>query len=202
MRGSLYEPGQGWLYRMPAGRKLLVLVILGVVLMLVHSLSILTLALLVVVALMYQSGLSFKKLWLQLKLMGWFLLILCIYTAWVQSPEAALEMLLRLSSLILAALLVSMTTPITQMMNVVEWLLRPFARMGWVDPSKVSLAMGLTLRLIPELSVQWNDIREAQSARGIQPGVTTMLFPMLVRTLRRAEELSEAIDARSLTRID
>ena len=198
MRGSLYEPGKGWLYRMPAGRKLLVLVVLGAVLMLVHRLSILTLSLLVVMGLMYQSGLSFKKLWLQLKPMAWFLLILCIYSAWVQSPEAALEMLLRLASLILAAMLVSMTTPITQMMDLVVWLLRPFTRLGWVDPYKVSLALGLTLRLIPELSVQWNDIREAQSARGIQAGVMTMLFPMLVRTLRRAEELSEAIDARSL----
>ena len=198
MKGSLYIPGQGWLYRVPAGRKLLVLVVLGAVLMLLHGLAILTLSLLAVTGLLYQSGLLRKKLWLQLKPMVWFLSILCIYSAWVQSPEAALEMLLRLSSLILAALLVSMTTPITQMMDVVVWLLRPFARLGWVDPYKVSLALGLTLRLIPELSVQWNDIREAQSARGIKPGVMTMLFPMLVRTLRRAEELSEAIDARSL----
>ena len=198
MKGSLYIPGQGWLYRMPAGRKLLVLVVLGAGLLHVHRLSILTLSLLFLTGLMYQSGLSFKKLWLQLRLMVWFLSILCFYTAWVQSIEASLEMLLRLSSLIFAALLVSMTTPITQMMDVVVWLLRPFKRIGWVDPYKVSLALGLTLRLIPELSVQWNDIHEAQSARGIKPGVMTMLFPMLVRTLRRAEELAEAIDARSL----
>ena len=198
MKGSLYIPGQGWLYRIPAGRKLLVLVLLGAVLVLIHRLSILTLSLFIVTGLLYQSGLSFKKLWSQLKLAIWFLLILCIYTAWIQSPEAALEMVLRLSSLIFAALLVSMTTPITQMMDVVVWLLKPFERIGWVNTSKVSLALGLTLRLIPELSIQWNDIREAQAARGIKPGVTTMLFPMLVRTLRRAEELSEAIDARSL----
>jgi biotin transport system permease protein len=198
MKGSFYIPGQGWLYGISAGRKLLVLVVLGAVLMLVHRLSILTLSLLAVAALMYQSGLSFQRLWSQLKLIVWFLLLLCIYSAWVQSPEVALEMLLRLSSLILAALLVSMTTPITQMMDVVVWLLKPFERLGWVNTQKVSLALGLTLRLIPELSVQWDDIREAQAARGIEPGVMTMLFPMLVRTLRRAEELSEAIDARSM----
>jgi len=198
MTGSLFIPGQGWLYRIPAGHKLLVLVALGAVLMLIHSLSVLTLSLLAVTGLMYQSGLSFKKLWSQLKLMVWFLLILGIYSAWVQSPGVALEMLLRLSSLILAALLVSMTTPITQMMEVVVWLLKPFERLGWVNAQKVSLALGLTLRLIPELSVQWSDIREAQAARGIKPGVMTMLFPMLVRTLRRADELAEAIDARGM----
>lgn len=198
MNGSLFIPGQGWLYRMPAGRKLLALVVVGTVLLFVHRLSILTGASLMVTALIFQTGIPFKKLWIQLRAMIWFLLILGLYSAWVESPETAVEMSLRLITLVLGALLVSMTTPITQMMGVVECLLAPTAHLGWVDSRKVSLAIGLTLRLIPELSVQWNDIREAQVARGVKPGVTTMLFPMLLRTLRRAEELSEAIDARSL----
>ena len=198
MNGSLYIPGHSWLYRMPAGRKLLVLMVLGTILLFVHRLPILAGALLVVTALIFQAGIPFKKLWIQLRAMIWFLLILGLYSAWVESPGAAVEMLLRLLTLVLGALLVAMTTPITQMMGVVEWLLAPTTRLGWVDARKVSLTIGLTLRLIPELSVQWNDIREAQAARGVKPGVTTMLFPMLVRTLRRAEELSEAIDARSL----
>lgn len=198
MKGSLYIPGQGWLHRMPAGRKLFTLIVVGTVLLFVHSLLLLAGASLVVTGLIFQAGVSFKKLWIQLRAMIWFLLILGLYSAWVESPGVALEMLLRLITLVLAALLVSMTTPITQMMGVVEWLLAPTARLGWVDARKVSLTIGLTLRLIPELSVQWNEIREAQAARGVKPSVITMLFPMLVRTLRRAEELSEAIDARSL----
>ena len=198
MKGSLYVPGQGWIYRMPAGRKLLVLIVVGTVLLFVHRLPILAGALLVVTGLIFQAGISFKRIWILLRPMVWFILILGLYSAWVESAGAAVEMLLRLITLILGALVVSMTTPITQMMGVVEWLLTPIARLGWVDSGKVSLTIGLTLRLIPELSVQWNDIREAQAARGIKPGVITMLFPMLVRTLRRAEEISEAIDARSL----
>ncbi len=197
MRGSLYIPGQSWLHRAPAGPKLLGLVVLGVVLMSVHSLLILAISLLGVTALINRSGLSFRKLWNACRAMVWFMVILGIYTAWIQSPEAAFEMLLRITSLILAALVVSMTTSITEMMDTVEYLLKPLVRVGWVDARKVSLALGLTLRLIPELSVQWHDIREAQAARGLRPGVMTMLFPMLVRTLRRAQELSEAIDARS-----
>ena len=198
MRGSLYIPGQSWLHKVSAGPKLLALAVLGAVLLTVHSLLILAGVLAAVTGLTYQSGLTLSKLWRQLKVLCWFVLMLAIYTAWIQSPGAALEMLLRLSSLMLAALIVSVTTPVTQMMHVVEWVLQPLARRGWVDVHKVSLAFGLTLRLIPELSLQWQDIREAQAARGIKPGVLTMLFPMLVRTLRRAEELAEAIDARSV----
>ncbi len=198
MKGSFYVPGQGWLYRIPAGAKLLALVVLAVVLMSVHSLLALTCYLLGVTGLLYQAGLPVKKLWNQIRPMLWFLLLLGIYQAWIQTPEASLETLLRLLSLIFAALLVSMTTPITAMMGTVEHLLKPFARIGWLDARQVSLTLGLTLRLIPELAVQWNDIREAQAARGIKAGVLTLLFPMLVRTLLRAQELSEAIDARSL----
>lgn len=198
MRGSLYIPGNSWLHNVRAGRKLLMLILLGAGLVVVHNLLVLACVLLVVAGLIYPTGISFKKLWFQLKAFSWFVLLLALYSAFVQSPLAALETFLRLSSLILAALLVSMTTTITQMMEVVEWLLKPLDKMGWVDVTQISLAFGLTMRLIPELSVQWSDIREAQTARGIKPGVITMLLPMLVRTLRRAQELSEAIDARAV----
>ena len=196
MRGSIYVPGHSWLHSLRAGPKLIALAGLGASLMAIHSLLILTIVLFCIAGLTYFSGITPAKLWRQLKALFWFVLILGLYSAWVQSPGAAMEMLLRLISLILAALIVSMTTPITQMMAVVERMLKPLDRRGWVDVNKLSLAFGLTLRLIPELSVQWNDIREAQAARGIKPGVLTMLFPMLVRTLRRAEEIAEAIDAR------
>jgi biotin transport system permease protein len=50
--------------------------------------------------------------------------------------------------------------------------------------------------LIPELSTQWHDIREAQAARGLSASPLTMAIPMLLRTIRRAHEIAEAIDAR------
>jgi biotin transport system permease protein len=82
------------------------------------------------------------------------------------------------------------------MMQVVVWLLSPFQRLGWVDAERIALGVGLTLRLIPELAVQWQDIREAQLARGLTPSPFTMGVSMLMRTLRRADEIAEAIDAR------
>jgi biotin transport system permease protein len=55
---------------------------------------------------------------------------------------------------------------------------------------------GLTLRLIPELTVQWQDIREAQAARGLKANPFTLGVPMLLRTLRRAQDIADALDAR------
>ena len=196
MIGSLYLPGKTWLHLAPAGLKLAVLAFSSSALMWVHSPLLLSVACAQVCFLMYWAGASLRQVWQQMRPLIWMLLLLGGLSAWSQGVFQASEMVLRLLTLVLAALLVSMTTPLTQMMQVVVWLLVPFQRLGWVDADRVALSVGLTLRFIPELGVQWQEIREAQLARGLTPSPLTMGVPMLLRTLRRADEIAEAIDAR------
>ena len=196
MIGSLYLPGNTWLHRVRAGLKLAVLAIGSTALMWVHSPSLLLVACAVVCLSVRWAGASVHQVWQQLRPLVWLLFVLGGLSVWSQGLWQALEMILRLLTLVLAALVVSMTTPLTQMMQVVAWLLKPFQRLGWIDADKVALGFGLTMRLIPELGVQWQEIREAQLARGLMPSPLTMGVPMLLRTLRRADEIAEAIDAR------
>ncbi|MEI7571127.1 MAG: energy-coupling factor transporter transmembrane component T [Alcaligenaceae bacterium] len=194
--GSLYLPGHTWLHLAPAGLKLGILALGSAALMWVHSPGLLLVACMLVCLSAHWAGASLRHVWQQLRPLVWLLLVLGGLSVWSQGVLQALEMVLRLLTLVLAALVVSMTTPLTQMMQVVVWLLGPFQWLGWVNADKVALAFGLTLRLIPELGVQWQDIREAQLARGLVPSPLTMGVPMLLRTLRRADEIAEAIDAR------
>jgi len=196
MIGSLYLPGNTWLHRLPAGLKLAVLAVGSTALMWVHSPSLLLVACALVCLSVRWAGASLQQVWQQLRPLVWLLFVLGGLSVWSQGLWQALEMILRLLTLVLAALVVSMTTPLTKMMQVVVRLLWPFQRLGWVDADKVALGVGLTLRLIPELGVQWQEIREAQLARGLMPSPLTMGVPMLLRTLRRADEIAEAIDAR------
>jgi biotin transport system permease protein len=196
MIGSLYLPGNTWLHRSPAGLKLAVLAVGSTALMWVHSPSLLLVACVLVCMSVRWAGASVQQVWQQLRPLVWLLFVLGGLSVWSHGVLQALEMVLRLLTLVLAALVVSMTTPLTKMMQVVAWMLWPFQRLGWVDADKVALGVGLTLRLIPELGVQWQDIREAQLARGLTPSPLTMGVPMLLRTLRRADEIAEAIDAR------
>ena len=196
MLGSLYLPGNTWLHRKPAGLKLAVLALTSSSLMWVHSPLFLLVACALVCFLVRGAGASLRQVWQQLRPLVWLLLVLGGLSVWSQGLLQALEMVLRLLTLVLAALVVTMTTPLTQMMQVVVWLLWPLQRLGWVDADRVALGVGLTLRLIPELGVQWQDIREAQLARGLTPSPMTMGVPMLLRTLKRADEIAEAIDAR------
>ena len=191
MLGSLYLPGNTWLHRAPAGLKLAVLALSSSALMWEPSPLLLLVACALVCLSVRCAGASLRQVWQQLRPLVWMLLVLGGLSVWSQGVWQALEMVLRLFTLV-----VSMTTPLTQMMQVVVWLLGPLQRLGWVNAEKVALGFGLTLRLIPELGVQWQDIREAQLARGLTPSPLTMGVPMLLRTLRRADEIAEAIDAR------
>jgi biotin transport system permease protein len=194
--GSFYFPGDSWLHRTAAGVKLLLLMLAGAGLMWVHDWRILLLVLLGVLLLVQQSGARLQQVWLHLKTLSWLVIILVFYTAFAQTPLVALVVGLRIYALLLGALLVSMTTSIAQMMEVLIWLLQPFHKRGWVNSERVALVFGLTLRLIPELTVQWQDIREAQAARGLKANPFTMGVPMLLRTLRRAQDIADALDAR------
>lgn len=194
--GSFYFPGNSWLHRLSAGLKLAILMLAGGGLMWIHHWPVLLVSLLGVCILVQQSGVGIQKLWSHLRALSWLLLALILFTGFVQTPEAALEVGLRMSALLLGALLVTMTTSIIQMMEVLIWLLKPLHIRGWINSERVALVFGLTLRLIPELSLQWREIREAQVARGLKPSPFTMGVPMLLRTLRRAQEIAEALDAR------
>ncbi|MFP3340670.1 energy-coupling factor transporter transmembrane component T, partial [Micrococcus sp. SIMBA_131] len=73
--------------------------------------------------------------------------------------------------------------------------MRPLHRLG-VRTESISLAISLTFRFIPVLTSVVREVREAQSARGLERSVFAIAIPSIIRTLRMSEEISDAIDAR------
>ena len=131
----------------------------------------------------------------------WFVIMLAVlagYNAWAAGLAAALVTVSRLVSLVLLALVMMRTTQVTDMMAAVERMLQPLGRLGWVRPSRVALAFGMTIRFLPVLKQQWEEIRQAQMARGLQARPHALLVPMLARTLQRAEEIAQTLDARGM----
>ena len=54
----------------------------------------------------------------------------------------------------------------------------------------------MTVRFIPEIRQQYLEVREAQSARGLDHNPLAVLVPLLVQTLESAQEIALALDAR------
>jgi biotin transport system permease protein len=97
---------------------------------------------------------------------------------------------------IMLATLVTLTTRVSEMVAVMDAALRPLHRVG-VRTDKVSLAISMTLRFIPLLTQVVQEVREAQRARGLDRNLLALAVPVLVRALHTAEQVAEAVDARS-----
>ncbi|KQT69027.1 MULTISPECIES: energy-coupling factor transporter transmembrane component T family protein [unclassified Aureimonas] len=196
MIASLYRPGESLLHRMAAGPKLLALALVGTLLFLLPSLPLVLGALAMSLLLFPLAGLPLAAAWRAMK--GVLLVLLLVGAAqlWLAGWREALLVTARLAGLLLLAGLVTATTRMADMVESFERVLgflRPFG----VDPARIALAIALAIRFIPVLATIAAEIREAQAARGLERSVLAMGVPLILRTLRMADEVAEAIDARS-----
>ncbi|SDT28064.1 biotin transport system permease protein [Microlunatus soli] len=124
-------------------------------------------------------------------IIGVVVLLTGLGTGW----QPALVTGLRLLTLCLLAYAVSLSTTFSAMLDFFDRLLAPTARFG-LDPGRISLALALTVRFIPQIRDTYQQVREAQQARGLQSRPLATVVPLLVRTLQSAEQIADAIDAR------
>ncbi len=195
MMEPLYTPGDTLLHRLPAGLKLGLLMAAGAGLFALNDARGLGLACLAAAGLVAVCRPRPARLWRQLRGLLLILAAVGLFTGWAQGLEAALVVLARSAVLIGLAMAVTLSTPVPAMLTAIERGLAPLSR--WVDPARVSLAFALCLRFVPEIWRNYQEIREAQAARGLGHHPLALLVPLIVRTLRRAEEVAQAIDARS-----
>ena len=194
---GLYVPGGSVLHRAPAAAKLVGLIGLAVLTQLLdqwwqHCL------LLVVVLLLYplaRIGLGFALR--QLRSLWWVLAAIAVAQVVFAGWPLAVSVVAMIALLVLAAGLVTLTTTTTALSDVVVRALGPFRRFG-VAPERVGLLMALSIRAVPVVLGLAEQIRDAQRARGLPLRPRTFAVPLLVRALRHAQQLGDALVARGL----
>jgi biotin transport system permease protein len=126
----------------------------------------------------------------------WLLLAIFVIQAAIDSWTAGSIVVLRFATLILMATLVTLTTRSSAMIEAFEAGFRPLRHIG-LSPNKISLALSLALRFIPVISAITQEVREAQRARGLHRNMLALAVPVVVRTLKMADDIADAIEARS-----
>lgn len=101
--------------------------------------------------------------------------------------------------------LLTISTMSTDINNGLEWLLMPLKYIG-IPVSVISMTFALTLRFIPTLLEESKKIMNAQASRGVDfnegslgekvTQIISLLVPMFVISFKRAEDLSNAMEAR------
>ncbi|MDM9623709.1 transporter [Rhizobium sp. AC44/96] len=197
---SLFVEGSSVMHRLPARLKLIVLAALGVVLFTTTSIPPLVLAVIATAAIYFSAGGPLRQALARLKPVFLTILIVAVFSLAFNPWHAAIVSLLRLTSLMLFAASVTATTTITQFIDEITALARPLERVRLVRADDVGLAVGLVVRFVPDIVNRYQAIREAHAARGIKMKPTTILVPLIILTLRDADNIAAAIDARGVRR--
>jgi biotin transport system permease protein len=194
---GLSRPGTSPLHRAPPGLKLLLLAAGALVLVALRSPVAVGVACLVVLVGYLLAGLGPREPVHQVWPLRWVVLLLVPFQWWTDGWQAAVVVVGTLLALVAAAGLVTLTTRMTALLDLLERLLRPLRRFG-LQPERVSLLLALTIRAVPVLVDTLSDVRDARRARGLERSPKALLVPVLLRTMRHADRLGEALVARGV----
>lgn len=123
------------------------------------------------------------------------LALIAAFQWWQLGWNQSLALFFILYAAIAAASLLTLTTRLTDLMAAFDQGLRPLARFG-VPVDNISLAMSLTLRLIPLQAQAVTEALAARKARGADFSIRALAIPVLVRSIKRAEAIGDALLAR------
>lgn len=194
---GVYQPGHSVLHRLPVGVKLGGLAVLSLSIVLVRSMpaSWVFLAIALLLALVGRVRLA------TLLRAARLVLLMAVFIAALQwvwyGRDKAIETVVDLLALSLAAVVVSATTPVNEMLDAfIRWI-SPLRRVG-VDPDRVALTIGLAIQALPGTIALALETRDAARARGLGRHPRAYLTPFVIRVVARARETGDALHARGI----
>lgn len=192
---GLYRPGISLLHRLPAGLKLVALVAAGATSVFVDGIWQVAAALAAVSAGYVSARLPFGVMLRQARPLLWVLLVVGAFHAVVNGWERAMVVTGVILVLVLLAGLVTLTTRTSELVDALVRAMRPLRRVG-VDPERIGLLLALGIRSVFVVAQIAEEVRDAQRARGLTASPRAYAVPLIIRSLRHADELGEALVAR------
>ena len=212
-----FRPGRSGLHRLDTRVKLLGLALVSLLSLGAESIPLMILSLLLAV-LAADCRLALNRLAGELKIFFFLLLVVFAARALSTPGEALWQwqaltvtadglragglMCWRLVIVIVAGLLLVVSTRTARLTGAVRWYLKP---VPLVDETRVALMMGLVVRFIPRLFLRAGETADAQRARCVENRknpvyrTKTLVIPLLRNVFQEAEELVQAMESRGYT---
>lgn len=194
---GLHQPGITWLHRLPAGAKLLGLVGASIVVVTWGGPRTVVAELVVALAVVASSRMGWRSLLRSLRGLLLVVTMLAAYLLWQQGWKRAVESTGDLVTLVLLATVLTVTTPVDEMLDTITRALQPLRRVG-VEPEGVALAFSLMLRGIPTTLQLAAETRDAALARGLERDPRARLTPLVIRVVAHARATGDALHARGI----
>lgn len=194
---GLYLPGTSVIHRTTAGAKLAVMCAVGVgSIFLDHTWQVGT-AILVVLAGYVVARIPIRTTIRQVRPLIWIAGFVAAFHVIVNGWERAFVVVGVIAMLVLLASLVTLTTRTTAMVDAVVFVCGPLRHVG-VDPERLGLLLALSIRSVPVIVGLAEEVRDAQRARGLTASPRAFAVPLIVRSLRHADALGDALVARGV----
>lgn len=193
--GSLYSEHITWLHHVGAAAKLLALTLLGITLVALRTplaLALLTLPCAVIWVTLGDATRVARRLLVSVLLAA---VLVAGFHAWMGTWETGVSSALRLASACLLGIAFTVTTRTSDIIDVLERVLRPLAALG-LQPGRLSLQLALMLRFVEHFFVQWQKLDEAYRARTGRSGGLRLLAPLTVQMLVTMRRVGDALYVR------
>ncbi len=193
---SLHVDGTGWLYRVSPRLKLLTLMGFSIALFLTRDLAALVAATVLAAGVLSATRLPLRDIALRLRPVMLTIFLVAAFSYLLLPVNDASVNLLRLTALALLATAVTITVSISQFMDEITLAAGPLERLGLLKAADIGLAVGLVVRFVPEIVNRYHAVRDAHRARGLPVRMATIVVPLVIMTLKDADAIADAIDAR------
>jgi len=190
-----YIPGDSPIHRVPAGFKLFFLAATGFALFSLDIGIYLGIFMILALFMCWIVGLDWRTLKRILKPVALVLLVMFLAHLFVGDFFSAVAAVSRILTVILFATLVTVSTHMDDMIGVFKFVVRPLEPFG-VKSEKLAFLLSLTIRLIPAILEILAEVREAQKSRGLERSVFAVIVPFMVRALKKADALGDALTSR------
>lgn len=193
---SLTSPVRTWAHGWPAGVKLMGLCLTTMLLFVIDGMAVQVVALLAVLLLYCLPGRAFLRSGLtHLRVLVPFIVIVLIWHFVTDDLALGVKTILRMITAVALANLVTMTTTLTELMDVVHRLLAPLHRLG-LSTAPLEIAMPLLIRFAPVLIERAQLMFQSWRARSVRRQNWRIVLPMMLLALDDADRVGEALKAR------
>ncbi len=192
-----YIPGNSVIHRTPLAVKFLLVVGCGLVSFLVVHWLVSAAVLAALGVLFLLTGAGTRRLVSAVRPVALVLVVIGLFQWWQLGGPTAARIVLNILVCVVAAFLLTATTPMQRILDGVVSLAMPFRRFG-ADPERFALTIAIMLRSIPYIAGAFADVRDSARARGLERSPRALVLPVFITTVAFARQTGEALAARGL----
>lgn len=192
-----YVPGNSVIHRTPLAVKFLLVVGCGLVSFLVVEWLISAAVLSGLGVLFLLTGAGFRRLLSAVRPLALVLLVIGLFQWWQLGGPTAARIVMNILVCVVAASLLTASTPMQRILDGVVSLATPFRPFG-ADPERFALTIAIMLRSIPYIAGAFADVRDSARARGLERNPRALVLPVFITTVAFARQTGEALAARGL----